>query len=281
MGVSVLRQEQYRNMVGSKVGNRLLLFLMDTQKENNPCHNKYFWSRCDCGKEARVLAAAISMGKRTHCGCMNEKRFMDLTGQRFGKWTVISRAEDQIVPATGQRNSSRSKRGMTRSLTRWNCRCDCGTEKINYGGNLKKGKSTQCLRCKIKELTIKRKAYYANGGTRAESIHGGSIYRDHGITARYNAVKHSAEKRKKVFDISLDLYRELALSDCFFCGASPSQVSHGKHAIAVNGLDRYDNTIGYCNNNVVPCCTTCNLQKGNKHGDDFLKIIFAVAAYHS
>src|SRR5689334_2110392 len=54
-----------------------------------------------------------------------DMRGIDLTGMRFGKWTVIGRS---VGPAP----------------QKWLCRCDCGTEKSVLGGNLRYGKSTSC-----------------------------------------------------------------------------------------------------------------------------------------
>ena len=50
----------------------------------------------------------------------------DLTGQRFGRLLVISRAES----VSGR--------------TVWNCKCDCGNEKKVYATNLKRGKTKSC-----------------------------------------------------------------------------------------------------------------------------------------
>ena len=50
----------------------------------------------------------------------------DLTGIRFGKWIVESRAEN------------RGKAVM------WNCVCDCGVRKVVHGTSLKGGVSTSC-----------------------------------------------------------------------------------------------------------------------------------------
>lgn len=57
----------------------------------------------------------------------------DMTGQRFGRLTVISRAEN-----------------TARGLARWNVRCDCGALRIVSGSNLRTGttKSCECLRNK-------------------------------------------------------------------------------------------------------------------------------------
>lgn len=51
---------------------------------------------------------------------------IDLTGQRFGRWTVMARAERKGANA------------------RWRCRCECGNEKDVYGNNLRRGVSVSC-----------------------------------------------------------------------------------------------------------------------------------------
>lgn len=53
--------------------------------------------------------------------------FIDLTGTRFGRWYVLSRAEN-----------NRHKQ------PRWNCLCDCGNEKAVIGGALASGASRSC-----------------------------------------------------------------------------------------------------------------------------------------
>lgn len=53
-------------------------------------------------------------------------KLKDLTGQRFGKLTVIERA-----PNIGK-------------LTAWKCRCDCGSETIKKAVNLTSGKTKSC-----------------------------------------------------------------------------------------------------------------------------------------
>lgn len=61
-------------------------------------------------------------------------RLIQLTGQRFGRWVVLSQA-----PNKGGRR------------TAWNCRCDCGTETVVVSENLVAGlsKSCGCLRAYV------------------------------------------------------------------------------------------------------------------------------------
>ena len=68
--------------------------------------------------------------------------FIDLTGQRFGRWTVISRADDHFT-----------KSGIR--VTMWNCVCDCGTHKVVMGNSLRKG-TTQSCGCYSQEVKSKR-----------------------------------------------------------------------------------------------------------------------------
>ena len=76
-------------------------------------------------------------------------KVIDLTGQKFGRLTVISRAE------------SKNKRA------RWNCLCECGNKTIVYGQHLKKGSTSSCgcfarqqsanrLKDKVIDLTAKK-----------------------------------------------------------------------------------------------------------------------------
>lgn len=55
----------------------------------------------------------------------------DLTGQRFGQWTVIKKSEVQPI----------------RGKLMWDCVCDCGVRKPVQNGNLMYGHSTRCRDC--------------------------------------------------------------------------------------------------------------------------------------
>lgn len=61
--------------------------------------------------------------------------FEDLTGQRFGKLTVLERASNG-----------------NHKQTRWLCRCDCGNERIVQARSLKSGNTKSCG-CLQKEKT--------------------------------------------------------------------------------------------------------------------------------
>lgn len=56
--------------------------------------------------------------------------YKDLSGEKFGRWTVIGEAEPKIWEG--------------RRIRRWNCQCECGTQRAVLEGTLVKGKSKSC-----------------------------------------------------------------------------------------------------------------------------------------
>ena len=57
-------------------------------------------------------------------------KVIDLTGQRFGRLTVIQRTA--------------KPEGIKRSTTYWICKCDCGNTKIANSSDLRRGDTTSC-----------------------------------------------------------------------------------------------------------------------------------------
>lgn len=56
-----------------------------------------------------------------------QRKVDDLSGQHFGYWTVLQRAENNLYGSA-----------------RWLCRCECGKERIVRAQALKRGKSKSC-----------------------------------------------------------------------------------------------------------------------------------------
>lgn len=79
---------------------------------------------------------------------LNELGFpIDITGQKFGRLTVLSR-------------STNNKEGRAM----WRCLCDCGNETIVLGKNLRNGHTKSCG-CLDKEITSKRSVIDRTGLT--------------------------------------------------------------------------------------------------------------------
>ncbi len=79
----------------------------------------------------------------------------DLTGYKFGKWTVVSLHSKKPHPKG--------------EIRRWNCVCDCGNSKSVLERSLTKGVSKSCG-CYHKELLRKRLTKHNMSNTRLYSI---------------------------------------------------------------------------------------------------------------
>lgn len=124
------------DLSGRRFGNLLVLERAPNKVYNN-CkrYTVMFRCRCDCGKEIDLPAKRLRSGRVSSCGCdkktFHGKGVEDLTGQVFGRWTVVMRAEDRL-----------NKAG--RRITMWHCRCVCGNEKDVSASSLKAGSSQSC-----------------------------------------------------------------------------------------------------------------------------------------
>lgn len=94
--------------------------------------NSKWKCRCDCGNELLVETGNLRTGNTKSCGCYqrdraHEANFQDLSGQIFGKLTVIKRVEnnrfDQVC---------------------YQCQCECGGTTIVPAQNLRKGITNSC-----------------------------------------------------------------------------------------------------------------------------------------
>jgi hypothetical protein len=119
------------DLTGRKFGR---LMVISCASDRSP----YRWRcRCDCGAERVVYGMNLKQGKTTSCGCTRVKgrtgrtlngRMADLTGHRYGRWTVLA--------YTGEHTK--------RHNAKWLCRCDCGTERIVSNKSLRSGERKSC-----------------------------------------------------------------------------------------------------------------------------------------
>lgn len=87
----------------------------------------------------------------------------------------------------------------------------------------------------------------------------------------YNYV-HGASNRSLEWGLSFDEFARMISLPCHYCGSEPMAVykkEASRKGITYNGIDRVDNSIGYLQGNVVPCCKFCNMAKSRWGLDDF------------
>lgn len=125
------------NLVGQKFGRLIVKrFAEEVTKEK---HNgrKYWECECDCGNIIFQFTSRLKNGTCQSCGCLQKEiaksnKFIDLTGQQFGRLTVIKQAErpDNV-------NNTRAY---------WWCKCSCGNPNLilAQGQMLRKGQKVSC-----------------------------------------------------------------------------------------------------------------------------------------
>jgi hypothetical protein len=176
-------------------------------------------------------------------------KFIDLTGQRFGRLVVIERAENNRF-----------------NQSRWLCKCDCGEQKIINTRCLASGDTVSCG-CYAKEARRK---------TIGESS----------FNSLYNNYRLSLASKTYGFKISKEEFKEITSENCFYCGIEPKQfIKCGKSQKDYfgnyfhNGIDRIDSEIGYVLSNLVPCCKICNYMKKALGQQEFLEHIEKIHNY--
>ena len=87
---------------------------------------------------------------------------------------------------------------------------------------------------------------------------------------KFNSIIQGAKIRNIEFNIKFKDYLQFYNMACFYCGAS-----------SAIGLDRLDSSIGYKKDNIVSCCTACNLMKGTLDQRDFVFQCMKIAKYQN
>lgn len=130
---------QRKNLTGQRFGKLVAQYPYGSDKRTQ------WWCKCDCGREKAVRTGDLLSGNTKTCGICSRKeaaqksaeknrgrlspKIQDLTGRRFGRLTVLRRAE--------QRNE-------TSGVVQWECRCDCGAVVVKRGDALKSGHTRSC-----------------------------------------------------------------------------------------------------------------------------------------
>ena len=93
----------------------------------------------------------------------------------------------------------------------------------------------------------------------------------------YHEWKESAAKRGHDFLLSEEQFSVLTSRPCFYCHCLPSRQCRTADAVYdYNGIDRFDNKLGYTLANSVPCCAVCNMMKGRLSAERFIRQAFAI-----
>lgn len=116
------------DLTGKRFGRLTVLKRCGTYTYPSGNKRSKWLCKCDCGNICEVKSNSLKSGKKS-CGCLeaenhkrfaNENRDIDISGQRYGMLTAISKV------------------GVTKSGAAWLCICDCGNERIVSIGDLRR-----------------------------------------------------------------------------------------------------------------------------------------------
>ena len=121
-----------KDLTGKKFGE-LTVLEQDLDYLGSGIHWK---CKCSCGNVRSYRTLLLEKGNVKSCGCLSrkmssERRFDDITGQRFGKLVVV---EIDHVKQDNNGNNS----------IYWLCHCDCGNDKVVQADVLRRGETVSC-----------------------------------------------------------------------------------------------------------------------------------------
>lgn len=174
-----------KNLVGERFGKLIVLEQVEDHVSSNNKRISQWLCQCDCGNTVVVSSISLKNGHTKSCGCIKLLR-EDLTGQRFGKLTVLSQSEDYIYPSGNH-------------MSRWLCECDCGNTVVVNSNSLKSG-STQSCGCIKKENLVGKQFGRL---TVVEEVEAPESRKNKGI--RYWLCKCNCESNKTVIVSTSDL----------------------------------------------------------------------------
>ena len=112
------------NEIGNKYGKLTVIASTPERIRNRIC-----WiCKCECGKQITVIGTDLRTGRKVDCGCIPHYNFIDETGNKYGRLTVIKQV---------------NKKSNSRAIF-WLCQCDCGNVVEVIGRDLRNGKTKSC-----------------------------------------------------------------------------------------------------------------------------------------
>lgn len=130
---------KFVDLTGQKFGRWTVVRKIDNKPVRWLCE-------CVCGNKRILTSSALKHSNS--CGCYKVERASEvhlnnLSGQHFGRLTVIERGEKSFTP-----------QGIPQ--VKWKCKCDCGNIVQVFAGNLKKGNTKSCG-CLNSQMVTERK----------------------------------------------------------------------------------------------------------------------------
>src|ERR1035441_95337 len=201
--------------------------------------------QCDCGNIKNIESASLRSGNTKSCGCRIYKPHP--IDSVFGSLT-----DKEWLPRL-----------------RYLCVCKCGgclsvkhsqlTTRLGLGR-----KSCGCAHADGQDAARARRGYAGMPRYFADMV---GSYRGH------------ARKKKIPFELTLQQFYDITQQNCHYCGDSPRLRNLSGNDVHANGVDRLDSSCGYTLDNVVTCCTICNVAKSAMTVEEFKQWVLRVAMH--
>lgn len=119
---------KFKDLTGQRFGKLTVVKRVENKIVSNSNQYAQWLCKCDCGNEIVATGVYLRTGNIKSCGCSKfYPTYIDLTGQKFGEWTVLKRSDLK-----------------TPGKTWWTCKCSCGVVKDVDAALLKNGRSKSC-----------------------------------------------------------------------------------------------------------------------------------------
>jgi hypothetical protein len=209
----------FTDLVGQRFG---ALVVVDSKQIVGRHKHLEHLCQCDCGNTKIFSTSNLKCRVARSCGCLSTK-FVDLTGMKFGEYTVLSVVRDKRSNFNGK------------VIVEWLCECSCGHRAVHNTVAIKS--IYGCFNC-----SEKCKAKF------------------HGLEeiskTFWSSVQAGAASRALPFEITIEYGWDLFLKQNRKCALSGVDLTfmrtkrHGKSVFQTASLDRIDSSLGYLIGNV-------------------------------
>ena len=134
-------ESNIKDLTGLRFGRLTVIKRIENSTGSKSVSSGYvqYECKCDCGNTCIVKAGNLSSGDTKSCGCLNtdrrKERAIDLTGQVFGRLTVVRRADNNED-----------------GRVCWLCKCACGNECVVKSNSLLTGHTSSCGCLRLENL---------------------------------------------------------------------------------------------------------------------------------
>lgn len=154
-------------------------------------------------------------------------------------------------------------------------KCVCGKEFLTYKRSVETQRCKSCGCLRNKYISEANKGFIPRNRKSPE---------DMSIAYIYYSSKYAAKSKRFEFELTRKDVGDLIFKPCYYCGDLPSRFPRRTKdssplTIPINGIDRFNNLIGYIKENCVTCCSDCNYLKSSRSGDAFISKILSIANY--